>query len=161
MNKIDLRRLALLFLTPAWASAMMAAGDAQTSPAPIDLSGPWMSTFGPVTLEQNGSSIVGSFAEGNERIRNAYIKGKTIPADQWNAEHGTITEGLIDPTGKTLMFKYHEAQSQLDGNVTLTLSSDGGILEGPYTASGMGGNRSGTWTMWRNKCGVAKYLVAC
>ncbi len=87
--------------------------------------------------------------------------GKEIPADQWNGHHGTITDGVVDSAKKTLVFKYHEEWASLDGDATLILSSDGGTLEGPYTASGMGGNRFGTWTMWRNKCGSAKYLVPC
>ena len=153
--------LAVLILPLLRANVTVAVGDAQDSPGPIDLSGPWMSAFGPVTLKQDGSTITGSFIEGTQKVRNAYMQGKTIRADQWNAESGTITDGVINSTRKTLMFKFHEAQSQLDGNVTLTLSSDGATLEGPYTATGMGGNRNGTWTMWRNKCGFAKYLVAC
>jgi hypothetical protein len=161
MKRTASMRLAVLILPLVWANVTVAAGDVQTSPALIDLSGPWMSNFGPVIFKQDGSSIAGSFTEGTQRVRNAYIQGKTIPADQWNAERGTITDGVIDSTKKTLVFKFHEAQDQLDGVVTLTLSSDGGTLEGPYTASGMGGNRNGTWTMWRNKCGSAKYLVAC
>jgi hypothetical protein len=161
MKRTASMRLAVLILPLVWANVTVAAGDVQTSPALIDLSGPWMSTWGPVILKQDGSSIAGSFTEGTQRVRNAYIQGKTIPADQWNAERGTITDGVIDSTRKILVFKFHEAQSQLDGNVTLTLSGDGGMLEGPYTASGMGGNRNGTWTMWRNNCGSAKYLVAC
>ena len=120
-----------------------------------------MSTFGPVIIKQDGSSITGYFDEGTERIRNSYIQGKTIPADQWNAQHGTITDGLINSARRTLVFKYQEEKNQLEGNVTLKISTNGTVLEGPYTATGMGGNRNGTWTMWRNKCGFAKYLVAC
>jgi hypothetical protein len=161
MKRTGPMRSAVLLAPLLLAAVTAAAGDAQQGPALIDLSGPWMSTFGPVMLTQDGASIVGSFAEGSERVRNAYIRGKTIPADEWNAERGTITDGVVDAAGKTLIFKYHEAQSQLDGDVTLTLSSDGGTLEGPYTATGMGGTRNGTWTMWRNRCGSAKYLVAC
>jgi hypothetical protein len=153
--------LAVLILPLLWANVTVAAGDAQDSPGPIDLSGPWMATLGPVTLKQDGSSVTGSFVEGSDRVRNAYIQGKTIPAVQWNAAAGTITDGVIDSTTKTFVFKFHMAQSQLDGDVTLTLSNDGSIWEGPYTTSGMGGNYNGTWTMWRNKCGSAKYLVAC
>jgi hypothetical protein len=152
--------LAVPILTLLRANVTVAGGDAQDSP-PIDLSGPWMSSVGPVILKQDGSSITGSFTEGSQRVRDAYIQGKTIPADQWNAAPGTITDGVIDSTRKTFVFKIHMAQSQLEGNVTLTLSNDGGIWEGPYTTSGMGGNYNGTWTMWRNKCGSAKYLVAC
>ena len=96
MKRTASMRLAVLILPLVWANMTVAAGDVQTSPAPIDLSGPWMSTFGPVILKQDGSLIAGSFTEGTERVRNAYIQGKTIPADQWNAERGTITEGVID-----------------------------------------------------------------
>ena len=98
MKRTASMRLAVLILPLVWANMTVAAGDVQTSPAPIDLSGPWMSTFGPVILKQDGSLIAGSFTEGTERVRNAYIQGKTIPADQWNAERGTITEGVVDST---------------------------------------------------------------
>ena len=161
MKRTAMMLLEALILSPVWANVTVTPGDAQDRPGLIDLSGPWMSTFGPVTLKQDGSSITGSFVEGTDRVRNAYIRGKPIPEDQWNAERGTITDGVINFEQKNSRFKYQEARSQLDGTVTLTLSSDSGTLEGPYTATGMGGNLNGTWTMWRNKCGVAKYLVPC
>lgn len=162
MKRTATMYLAVLFLHLLLANVTVAAGDAEDSSGrPIDLSGPWMSTFGPVIIKQDGSSITGYFDEGTERVRNSYIRGKTIPADQWNAQHGTIADGLVDSTRRTLVFKYQEEKNQLEGHVTLNLSSNDTMLEGPYTATGMGGNRNGTWTMWRNNCGSAKYLVAC
>ena len=51
MKRTASMRLAVLILPLVWAN-VLAAGDVQTSPAPIDLSGPWMSTFGPFILKQ-------------------------------------------------------------------------------------------------------------
>lgn len=72
-------RLAVLILPLVWANMTVAADDAQDSQRPVDLSGPWMSTFGPVTIKQEGTSITGAFIEGTERVRKAYIRGKTVP----------------------------------------------------------------------------------
>jgi hypothetical protein len=160
MEKVPLLSMIVVFAF-APVNVATAAEGVKTNAMLIDLSGPWMSVFGPVTLEQNGRSVVGSFIEGTERVRDAYMRGRTVTADQWKGEHGSITDGTFGADGKTLVLKFHEPQSQLDGSVTLTLSSDGKQMEGPYSSAGMGGNHNGTWTMWRNKCGSAKYLEAC
>jgi hypothetical protein len=54
MKRTASMRWAGLILPLVSANVTVAAGDVQTSPAPIDLSGPWMSTLGPVILKQAG-----------------------------------------------------------------------------------------------------------
>jgi len=91
-----------------------------------DIAGVWKSDWGPVTI--NGStSITGSWKQGPDKI-------------------GVIKSGHYDPATGKLTFKYFQHWNNQNGNVEMTLSSDGKTMSGAWTQE----SGSGGWTMTRD-----------
>ena len=89
---------------------------AQAGDEPGGFSGEWKTTFGPVSLEQNGDDVTGRSSPSSSRSR-----GRS--------------------TGKALKFGYDEGQVHVDA--TLTLEPSGNAFKGTFRASN-GTGASGT-----------------
>lgn len=127
-------RLLVMLLLPLLTSNMAMADDASKAPVDIDLSGQWKGDYGPVTLQQDGLSITGSYEEGTAA----------------RPKPGTITSGTFNLATRILVITTYQDWNKMKGSATFTLSQDGTRLNGTTTESGPDGSFSGRWDLWRN-----------
>ena len=136
MPKRILARLLVALAVASAAAALLpflAFEAAKAGDEAVDVSGEWVSTYGPVTLLQTGLSITGSYVEGTAA----------------RPKPGVITSGKIDLATRTVVIVFHQDWNKTDGSATLTLSEDGTLLEGTATESGQDGDWSGSWNLRR------------
>jgi hypothetical protein len=132
--KSILAALVVLILPLLTLDVAIAGDDAPKAAGAIDLSGKWNSNFGPVTFQQDGESITGSYDENTGGVSHP----------------GKITYGRINLATRTVVLIFYQDWSKTDGSATLKLSKDGKQLEGTSTEMGLLGNHTLPWKMWRD-----------